>query len=384
MKPKTLLALALVAVVVLLLGLIVRQANRSQWGAESAAVGAPLLPDLPINDITKITITGPGQSVTLARRDDKWRVLERFGYPADWDQISQAVKQLANETIKQTITVGPTHYGRLELLPPDADAADKAGTRVTLFNDSGDPLARLRLGKQHMSDSDAAQNPMMRGRAFPDGRYILLPDSADSEQVVLVSNPFNTLVPEPAQWLNTQFLEIRDLASAHLERDGETAWRLQTNPDSDKLTLAGDVPDGMTIKNSAVSETARALAYARISDVADPDLPDSETGMDNPAVFHAVNKQHVACTVKIGAKTGDKYYVQANVTYREPDASENDDSESETENQTPAPDEIRTKTKKLNDLLDGWTYLIPQRTVRKLIRSRNDFLEKKESENKDK
>lgn len=381
MKPKNLLALALVAAVILILGLVVRQANRAQWGADSAAVGAPLLPDLPINDIAKISITGPDQGVTLARRDGKWRVLERYGYPADWDQISQAVKQLANETIRQTITVGPSNYDRLELLPPDADPADKVGTHVTLLNAAGESLGRLRLGKQHMSDSAASQNPMMRGRSFPDGRYILLPDSADNtdrKQVVLVSNPFNSLVPDPTQWLNTQFLEIQDLTSARLERDGETVWRLQSDPDSDKLTLAGDIPETMSLKTSAVSETARALAYARINDVANPELPDSETGMDTPAVFHAVNHNHVACTVKIGAKTGNNYYVRANLTTREPETAEKNDSESE--KQTPNPDEIRAKTQKLNKLLDGWTYLIPQRTISKLIRPRSDFLNKKKDD----
>lgn len=384
MKAKNLLALALVAAVVLILSLVLQQTNRSQWGADSAAVGAPLLADLPINDIAEINITGPDQSVTLARRQGKWRVLQRYGYPADWNQISQTVKQLANETIKQTIAVAPPHYERLELLPPDTKPADKAGTSVELLNADGESLARLRLGKQHMADSDAAQNPMMRGRAAPDGRYILLhgdTDNADRQQVALVSNPFNTLVPDPTQWLNTQFLDIRNITSARLERDGEILWQLQTDPDSDKLTPAGEVPQNMTINNRAVSETARALGYARIGDVADPDLPDSETGMDNPAVFHAVNKHHVACTIKVGAKTGNNYYVQAKVTYREPDTSADDDSKSGSEEQAPNHDEIPAKIRKLNDLLDGWTYLIPQQTASKLIRPRNDFLKKVENEN---
>ncbi|MFW5893655.1 MAG: DUF4340 domain-containing protein [Verrucomicrobiota bacterium] len=388
MKTKNLLALGLVAAAILLLGLVVRQANRSQWGSDSANVGAPLLPDLPINEIATISITGSDQSVTLARREGKWRVLERYGYPADWARISQAVKKLANETVTQAITVGPSQYDRLELLPPDGEPADKTGTRVRFLNAAGASLARLRLGKLHMSDGDAAQNPMTRGQSFPDGRYILLPDSADNadrKQVVLVSNPFESFVPDPTQWLNTQFLEIQDLSSARLERENETVWRLQSAPDSDKLTLAGDIPESMILKTSAVSETARALAYARINDIADPELPDSETGMDNPAIFHAVNDNHVACTIKIGAKTGNNYYVQANLAYREPDAANNDDSESEStsEKQTPDPDEIRAKTQKLNELLDGWTYLIPQQNVSKLIRPRNEFLKEKKNDNSD-
>lgn len=387
MKSRTLLILALVAAFAVIVGVVIRQSGRREWGADATAIGKPILDDLPINDVATITLTGPEHSVSLTRGDGEWRVLERYGYPANWDTISQLVKQLANERVKQTITVGRTDYHRLNLLPPDGDPAENAGTRLELLDAKGTSLAHVRFGKQHMADAGAMPNPMMRGQSFPDGRYLLLEKGGDEDSVVLVSNTFGAVTTDPTRWLDKQFLELRNVTSASLERDGKLIWELETDPEADKLTLADDIPDNRTIKSSAVSGTGRALAYASFTDVADPELSDQETGMDNPALFRAVNEDNVACTLRIGNETGGNYYVQADVAFRQPpeDAADEDEAvEGEDEENKDDGEDIRIKARELNERLDGWTYLLPKHTVDKLLRTREDFLEKvKEEENED-
>lgn len=383
MKPKSLLVLAVAAAGLLAAGVFLNQRNRADWQSGTDLLGKRLLPDLAINEVARIELTGTDGTVSLARREGQWVVEQCHGYPADYGKVSQFVKQAANETIQQSVTVDEDNYDRLDLLAPDAEHAERAGVDMRLFNAAGAELAMLRFGKQHLSDNSASQNPMLQGRSFPDGRYILRP-VGENEKVVLVTNPFRSVSVDPTNWLDKQFLELRNVHTAWLERDGETAWRIETDSESDEPALDAPIPENAELKQHVLSGTLRALAYARFDDVADPALSPEETGMDNPTVFHAVNDDNVECTVRIGKKQGGAYYVQATVAVRpeEPPADERDDEDSEAEQEDGGltVEEIKDKAETLNERLDGWTFLVPEQTVNKLLRERNEFLKVTEKE----
>ena len=54
-------------------------------GKASAALGAPLLPQLKAAEVARITIREPKASLTLEKKNERWVIAERSGYPADLD-----------------------------------------------------------------------------------------------------------------------------------------------------------------------------------------------------------------------------------------------------------------------------------------------------------
>ena len=50
-------------------------------GKASAALGAPLLPQLKAAEVARITIREPKSSLTLEKKNERWVIAERGGYP---------------------------------------------------------------------------------------------------------------------------------------------------------------------------------------------------------------------------------------------------------------------------------------------------------------
>lgn len=393
MNQRQLTILAAIAIICLVAGVWMKLSGQSGWQNETRRIGGTILEELAINDVARIVVREANGEVTLARKDGAWRVEQRYGYPADYGTISQLVKRLANERVKQTIEVGPSNYARLGLLPPSEGSGKNTGVDVELQNEAGDPLARVRLGKKH-DRVDGEVGPM--GRNYPDGRYLLVLDENEGGEVILVSRVFDDASGAATDWLDDQFVELRKVVEASLERDGKTVWKLAKDEENSKLTLVGDVPEGKQVKTSAVSGTARALAYARFADVADPDLPPAKAGLDTSAVYHAVNEDGISCTLRIGDDNGNgEFYARVRLEYvgeehddeaaedTKGDAAETEAADPEGADADDQQDNIAGKTRALDKRLDSWTFLLRKSTSDNLLRDRSDFLEDKEEKKDD-
>ncbi|MCG7755003.1 hypothetical protein, partial [Flavihumibacter cheonanensis] len=84
-------------------------------------------------------------------------------------------------------------------------------------------------------------NPMMGmmggGGSWPDGRYLLLPEG---NRVVLVSDSFSSVDPDPTRWLEKEFFKISDLKEARLLDGDAEAWSVSRDTKTADLKLAGD------------------------------------------------------------------------------------------------------------------------------------------------
>ena len=198
MKGKQLLYVFGVLVVVVLVGVLLGRARARSWQGASAAGGSLVFPSFPLNDVARIDLVGKDGKTQIARKDGAWRVLDRFGYPAKFETVSEFLRDVSELKAAQTLTVGESQYGRLELLGPDKGA--EAGTEVVFYGEGDKELARLVLGKNHerQAAETAPSNPMMGmmggGRGgWPDGRYLLVPSA---KKVVLVSKTFSSAAPK--------------------------------------------------------------------------------------------------------------------------------------------------------------------------------------------
>ena len=57
----------------------------SQGATAPTAPGAPLLPQLKAAEVARITIREPKATLTLEKKNERWVITERGGYPADLD-----------------------------------------------------------------------------------------------------------------------------------------------------------------------------------------------------------------------------------------------------------------------------------------------------------
>lgn len=384
MNRKQLLLIFAAALVLVILAVVAGSRRKSSW--QGQATGRTLLPDFPVNEVTAIEMTSPKGTVTLRRHDDStWRVAERFDYPVGYSTLKEFMVTISEMKAAQTVKVGESQYARLQLVDPEKGDAEGSATRVVFFGKNGKKVQTLLFGKEHTKQADNSRpNPMMGmmgGGSWPDGRYVLLPDT---EQVVLVSDAFSAVDPDPSRWLEKEFFKITDIKEARLSEGGQDLWAVSRDAKTADFALAGDVPDGKEVDTSKLSALKTAFSWASFNDVADPAAKPEDTGMDTPRVFTARDFDGVVTTVRIGKETADgKVHLQAEVAFdgpkeRTPEADEKPEDKTRKDDEfAKALKEAQDKAEQTNRRLKGWTFVVSKYTVDGVNKSRDEFLKDK-------
>src|SRR5215469_5920049 len=173
----------LLALVILLGGTLwfFQRPGASGFAPTSSGMGSKLLGDFDVNKVAHIDLKQGTNEVNLVKKDDLWRVRERYDYPAAYSQISDFLLKVRDLKVVQTEDVGASQLPRLALVPGK-------GTNAALVVDfkyqSDKSMKTLLLGKQLMKKSKGGQPDMgeMGGdTGFPDGRYVKV--GADSPNV---------------------------------------------------------------------------------------------------------------------------------------------------------------------------------------------------------
>src|SRR5437773_321467 len=157
------------------LGLYVsrRKAASFQSSGEGGA-GKKLLPDLPINDVARIAIKQGTNELNLARQDDNWTVRERYGYPANFQEIGDLLRKMWDLKIVQTEQIGPSQLARLELTE---SAGTNSGTLLEFKDKSDKTIKAVMLGKKDTGKSAPAGNAL----SFPSFTDVVSPEAKPEE-----------------------------------------------------------------------------------------------------------------------------------------------------------------------------------------------------------
>ena len=356
MKQKQLIILVVAAIVLAVFTYFVNRSHDDAWRDGGQTGGATLLPaDFDSANICQVTLQSADKSITLEKKDDGWKVKDRFGYPANFAELKEFMYDLTETRIAQTMTVDESQRGDLRLVP------GQGAVTVTLADQNGQALQTLVFGKKIEKESDQPQMPGMMGMgggAIPVGRYLELADN----RVITTNHTFG-LVDEPASfWLDKEFFKITDLKSATLSENGEPLWSVSRDLKTADFTLLADIPADKEQDNTKLNSIKSAFSWIRFNDVADPAAKPEDIGMDKPKVLTALDFDGFVYAIRLGAQVNGKQYLSLNVEWkgdltRIPAADEKpEDKERLDAEFTRKVKEKQDKAKELNDRLSPWTY----------------------------
>jgi hypothetical protein len=378
MNRKQLGILLVLGAVLGVLGLYVTRRNAASYQSSGeGGAGKKLLPDFPINDVARIAIKQGTNELNVVKQDESWSVRERYGYPANFQEVSDFLRKIWDLKIVQTEQIGPSRYSKLELVEPGKGT--NSGTLVEFRDKSDKALKSVLLGKKHVRKAEnASPSPLGGSEGWPDGRYVLVMDGP--KDVAVVSDALSEVETKPDRWLNKDFFKVEKIKTISVTHTNATnSWKLMREAENGPLTLADAKPPEQ-LDTGKSSPAGNALSFPSFTDVVSPRAKPDETGMDHPVVAKIETFDGFNYTVKVGAKTNeDNYCFNMNVSADLP-KERTPGKDEKAEDKEKLDKEFKEKMSKLEDKLkqekafEKWTYLVSKWTVDPLLKERKDLL----------
>jgi Domain of unknown function (DUF4340) len=368
MKKHHLLLLVAAAIFVGLAGIYFQISRSAGWNA--SRTDRRIFQNLAVNDVTKIQLRSTADTVTLEKKGEEWHVAERADYPADFEKIRDLVKTLWSLKAGQEIQVGPSQFGRLQILAPGQ--GNDAGIEIDLKGEKEANIASLVIGKS-IDRSDNATG------AAASGRFIFNP--AVKDHVYLVSETFYSVDPlSVGTWLEKAFITPGDLKEIDqaawsnnpgwkvIRDDPKADWRLE-NPQ------AGEVLDKSFVQS--LSNFAPSFTDVRPASTS----PD-ETGLNDPFQIRIKAFDGFAYDLLLGRQGPDKTrYLQLRVSAELPSVRTPDPKESQ-EDKKKKDEEFDKRYADLKRRLERekrfeqWVFLVPDWNLEQILKRRNEIVSK--------
>jgi len=375
MNRKQFLILVLALVVLGGVGLALFWQDIAAYRSTGAKIGARLLPNLKLADVAYIQLRDARHVATLARKDNRWVVQERGDYPANFQEISDAVIKLIELKVVQSEEIGASLLPRVALAPPpekpSADVKDEqakqTGTRVEMKDAAGKTLATLTVGKVVLKKDPG--NPLPNAvNGVPAGRYVQV---AGAQSVAVVSDPLEKLAADPAKWLDKTFFKA-DRVKTLGAGDNAAGWKITRDEEWGQWKFAAG---GGNLDASAAVSAANQLSSWTFEDVA---TTQPEAG-DKPVTVTAETFDRVTYTFRITPRKAGGYFLNGNVEGEPPQTRTPEKDEK------PADKERRDKEyaetlKRLQErlarerALSKWTYVMDAKTIAPLLRQRGELV----------
>ncbi len=302
---------ALVMLVLLALALgggalyVLRDAGKATGGSVASssgaavAIGAPVLPQLKAAEVARITIREPKATLTLEKKNERWVIAERGGYPADLDKVTELVIKAIELKVGQTEPIGEKDRARMQLAAPGATVAaavEGAATAIVFAGADGKTLAELWLGKKYFKTPP--DDPV---KALGDGRFVMLP--ADAARVIIVSDPLKQASADAKEWIARDGIAIENIKAIEV-KGPEANYKLARAILDTPWQLDGK---GGTLDASRAGAAANALARLEIEDVA---AAGADAGFDKGHEVTASTYDGLDYRLKVGRLEGARYFVQ--------------------------------------------------------------------------
>ncbi|MCE9519298.1 MAG: DUF4340 domain-containing protein [Verrucomicrobia bacterium] len=377
MKRNTLLLLVLAALVGVAYFAQQGKTARLTTAIASVKQRTLLLPDLAVNDIKKIRIRESDKQVNLGVTDGKWTVAERNNYPASFDKIKRALTSLHDLKIAGGQPVSKENLASLKLLSLADGSTENTGLQFDLMNDKGETLASFIVGKNVESSGGASADSFSGPE---EQRFIRI--AKEDGTAWLVSEGFSELQPNPQDWIDKSFVDVRKLKTAQIAN----AWGAERKDENSEFTLM-EPKNGDELDTAKVGSLATLLSNPTFTDVLPKDKGTPEFMKDaitaKLTTFEDFTYEVRLLDVKEPGKEGEsKDYLTFNVTASIPNERTPEKDEKE-EDKKKKDEEFAAKKKELEaklakeKSLEGWVFEVSNYTVNTLLKRRGEVLRDK-------
>jgi hypothetical protein len=327
--------------------------ERARRPANVATLGRPLLQDLKVAEVAAIRIVEPKATLTLERKEERWTIAERGGFPADFARVREFLINAIGLKVGQSEPLGEKDRARLNL--------DASGTLVEFLGADGKPLSRLTVGKKYFKRD--VENPE---KARGDGRFVAV--AGDAQTVYLVADPLTQASTKSADWIDRSSFKVEKVKTLEVRYPDGEGWRIERSGDNADWKLAGARP-GEKLEVTRANAASYSLGLLELADIAPKEVKEDTkiSGLDKPIVIDATTLDGVSYKIRVGKLQADSHYV----TFTSSGTPKGDEKDAE---------RIKALQERLprEKLLSKYVLLIPKAKLEDTLRKRGDLLEKKE------
>ena len=275
----------------------------------------------------------------------------------------------------QEVKVGPSQFGRLQLVPPGKGA--NGGIFIDLKG-KDKRFAALLFGKKYIRES-----PDLRfgEGGIPVGRYVKAEGGAG---VVLVSDILNEVEPEAKQWLDHDFIKIENPKSIAIAgATSEKNWKVVRNSANEPWEFAS-AKQGEKVDANKFTPVVNSLTASTFTDVLAPDAKPAETGLGHPTTVTIETFDGFTYVLRIGKPMGENYPELVSVTAQLP-KDRTPGKDEKPKDKARLDQEFQKKQKELSDKLakekkfENRPYLISKLTIDAILKDRSAFFPAKPS-----
>lgn len=253
MKPRTMIILAAVAVI--LIGIAMLN-NRSERASEQLETG-PIFAGLNKDAVAEIILSNQDKEVRILKQGEDWVVASEDQYPADQRAVTRILDSLEKFDRRYLRSRNPEQQATFEV---DAES----GTGVILADRSGNPLADFRMGKNGPDYQSQYIRP------------------SDAEEVYLIPEYLRSVFDAGKDtWRDKAIFSFETEKARQLViRPAEGPVIAIAKDDEGNFTLTA--PDSAAAKKSIVESTLRTLSNLRCDAFPDSLPSMSDAGLDPP------------------------------------------------------------------------------------------------------
>lgn len=371
--------LVILGVLVVVLGggaLLVFRQGESARPAVVSQLGQPLLKGLKASEVASIAIREPKRTLTLAKKDDRWTIVEKNGFPADLDKVADLVVKAIELKAGQVEPIGDKDRARLNLVEPGK--GDGAATAITFKAADGKILAELLVGKKYFKkepEGDAS-------KAAGDGRFVMLP--SDPKQVYTVSDPLRLALAASGEWVAKDGVAIERVKSLEVKpAEGGGGYKIERAADGIgwKLDRAAA---GQKLDVSRADAASYSLSKLDIEDLA---AADADTGLDQPTTIMATTLDGLAYTLRVGKTDKDRTFVKVEVEgspKRESTPRKDEKAEDKEKREKAFADELKKLEQRVarEKTLKDYVLVIASKKLGDALKRRGELLEQKKPDAK--
>lgn len=243
--------------------------NQATRSATKRGPRQTLFESFPAADVAAITIKGEGDNtVDIAKKDGKWLLAQRDGYPANSTYVNDFLRTLGELKVTIGMEAGPSFAPRFGM-DESSSKPDDHGLTASFKDSAGKEIAKISLGKN--IENGAAPSPMGGNNAV--GRYVR--NHADDSGFYEVSEMFPSVSADAKRWLDDTFFNPEKIKAITVSQPGKTepAWKLTRESEEAEYKLEGAAATEV-LDTTATSPLKSLFSYARFEDV----IPASKIG----------------------------------------------------------------------------------------------------------